>query len=279
MTRIVRVVFLEEPTLPREIAQGSVIAGRYEVLACLGAGGMGTVFKARDRLLGETVALKVAREGRLEERLLERMRAEVKLARSIRHPNVCAVHDYGEDGATVFLSMQYVAGRDLRAVLDDRGSLSWEEAYGVVTQVAEGLVAIHDAGIIHRDLKPSNVMVDERGLVRVVDFGVALWRTESEIVGTGAPGYMSPEQIRGHPLDFRSDIYCFGCLIYEAFTASPPFWADTPMAVMLKHLEEPPPLEGAAAVQLPRSLLPVLSRALAKEPSGRSQTAARCMRR
>jgi serine/threonine-protein kinase len=246
------------------------------------------VFRANDRVLEETVALKLVRAGSLDpdavstadfERNLgiaRRFRSEVKLAWKVKHPNVCGIHEYGEDGDLLYISMELVAGEDLRRVLQRHGALLWEDAYDVAIQVADGLQAIHDVGIVHRDLKPANIMRDEKGLVRLMDFGIAkAWEGTSDPGITdsghvvGSPEYMSPEQVRGLTLDARSDIYTLGIVIFELFTGRSPFRAKTPSATMLRHLEEPPPLEGPAAEQIPAALIPVLRRALAKEPDER----------
>ena len=256
---------------------GQVLADRYEILGSLGAGGMGRVYEARDRKLDETVALKVVRPR--DAAAAARFRAEVKLAWKVRHRNVCGIHEYGEDGELLFITMERVHGHDLKQLLRERGPLPWVTAYDLAIQAAEGLRAIHEAGVIHRDLKPANLMLDDRGCVRVMDFGIArTWEEPDQaqltasgyIVGT--PDYMSPEQIRGLRLDYRSDLYALAVLTCELFTGRTPFRGDTPMATMLRHLEEQPSLD--APVPLPAALVPVLNRALAKDPAQRYVDAA-----
>lgn len=154
------------------IETGSVIEGRYEVVARLGAGGMGTVFKARDRDLEQFVALKVMRLGR-SGHLLERFKAEIKLARKVKHPNVCGVWQNGYDGELAYIVMELVEGRTLRELICEQGLPSWDEVCHLTLQAAEGLAAVHEAGIIHRDVKTANLMIDGRGVVRLVDFGIA----------------------------------------------------------------------------------------------------------
>jgi eukaryotic-like serine/threonine-protein kinase len=270
-----------------------VVASRYEIQAHLGSGGMGAVFRAHDRALDETVAIKVLRSGPVDpatastdelergEQIARRFRSEVKLAWKVRHRNVCGIHEYGEDGDLLFISMELVEGQDLRRILRKGGALVWDEAYDVCLQIAEGLQAIHQAGVIHRDLKPANIMRDPQGVIRVMDFGIAkAFQEESDpgLTGTdkivGSPDYMSPEQVRGGTLDARSDIYALGILIYEVFTGRVPFRGDRPAATMLKHLEAEPPLEGPAAEQIPSALVPVLRKALSKNPSDRYSTCA-----
>lgn len=268
------------------IGAGSVIDGRYEVMARLGAGGMGTVFRALDRDLDQFVALKVLRLGPSGQPL-ERFKAEIKLARKVKHPNVCAVWQNGYDGEFAYIVMELVEGRTLRELIREQGCPSWDEVCHLTLQAAEGLAAIHEAGIIHRDVKTSNVMIDGRGVVRVVDFGIARGdpanpppdlTTESRRLTdahhvVGSPAYMSPEQICGGAVDPRSDLYSLGIVLYELFTGRLPFEGESAADVMLKHLYEDVVLEGAAVANVPPVALPILGRALAKNPAARYQTA------
>jgi len=260
--------------------QGSIIGGRYEVLSLLGRGGMGAVYRAHDRVLDETVALKVLRsEAAAAPDMARRFRSEIKLARRVAHPNVCRIYEYGEDGPRQYISMELVEGTNLKDVLRQRGALPPEEAYAVAVQVAEGLEAIHRVGIVHRDLKSLNVMIDGHGTARVMDFGIAKkiagegTSSPSGSYVVGSPEYMSPEQARGQSVDFRSDIYALGIVVFEAFTGRVPFRGDTPVATLLMQLETPPPLDGPAAAAIPPPLRPVLRRALAKDPSARYPSA------
>jgi serine/threonine-protein kinase len=234
---------------------------------------MGTVYKAHDRTLDETVALKVMRSDLVRQQdLIRRFRSEIKLARKVRHPNVCAIHEYGEDAGLHFIAMEFVDGTDLRRFLREGGRLSPEEAFDVAVQIAQGLRAMHLAGIIHRDLKTPNIMRDSSGRVRLMDFGIAKQSGSDTTLGgqvVGTPEYMSPEQARGHKVDFRSDVYALGIVLFEIFTGRLPFHGDTPIATILKQINEPPPLEGPAAVGIPPALTPVLRKALAKEPPDR----------
>ena len=259
---------------------GAIFASRFEILGSLGRGGMGMVYRAWDRELGETVAIKVlrpdlARESRRVER---RFRAEIRLARRVRHRNVCSMYGDGEDRGLRYICMELIEGENLARVTRSSGGLAAEEAWDVVLQVADGLQAIHQAGVVHRDLKTANLMRDSDGVVRVMDFGIA----KHLVVGSdghtvtasgalmGTPEYMSPEQLRGEPTDFRSDLYSFGIVIYELFTGSLPFRGDTPVATILRQLQDAPKLD---LPRLPPALRPVLRRALAKAPTGRFATA------
>ncbi len=261
-----------------DLRPGSVFHGRYEILGPLGRGGMGMVYKARDRRLDEVVAIKVLRpDFGSDPAMAERFRSEIKLARKVRHRNVCSIHDYGEDQGLLYISMEYVEGVDLKQVLKQSGALAPDRGYEVAIQIVEGLQAVHDAGIIHRDLKTPNIMSDGAGMARLMDFGVAKRVGEGaatvtgQIVGT--PEYMSPEQAQGHKVDTRSDIYALGIVLYEIFTGQVPFRGETPISTILKHLNDPPPLEGPQAAGIPETLKPVLRRCLAKDPADRYATA------
>lgn len=247
---------------------GAIVGSRFELLARLGQGGMGVVYKARDKSLDEPVALKLLRPD-LEEGVeaAERFRSEIKLARRVGHRNVCRIYEYGEDGDVRYIAMELVEGTSLGELLRSQGGgLPAERAFDVVLQAVEGLAAIHEAGIIHRDLKPSNIMVEARGGVKLMDFGIAKpMESVKGITATGhlvgTPEYMSPEQARGEKLDRRSDVYSMGVILFEVFTGEVPFRGDTPVSTVVKHLQEPPPLDSP---RLPGALVPVLRRALAK---------------
>jgi serine/threonine protein kinase len=262
------------------ITRGTVIAGRYEVTKRLGQGGMGVVYAAHDRVLDETIAIKLLHSSVVDDSLARRFRSEIKLARRITHPNVCRIHDYGEEGTRRYISMELVEGRDLKQELRARGRLPPDEAYSTAIQVAEGLHAIHAAKVVHRDLKTPNLMRDAAGVVRVMDFGIAKqFGVDSPSAGNtgtgqivGTPEYMSPEQVRGEPLDARSDVYALGIVIWELFTGQVPFRGDTPVATLFKHLSAPVPFDLNTAT-LPPALVPVLARALAKSADDRYPSA------
>ena len=268
------------------LTQGSVIAGRYEILSPLGKGGMGMVYKAHDRMLDEQVAIKVLRaEFANTSEMLQRFKKEIKLARKVSHRNVCRIHEFGEDGGVRYISMEYVEGTDIKQLARDKGGfLEAEEAFDVAIQAADGLQAIHDVGIIHRDLKTSNIMRDPTGRVRLMDFGIAKIEagdrstggggltTTGQIMGT--PEYMSPEQCLGDKIDHRSDVYALGVVIYEIFTGTVPFRGDTPVATLFKHIQDPVPFEGPVAARIPLAAVPVLRKALAKNRADRFASAA-----
>jgi len=259
-------------------APGHVIADRYEIRARLGAGGMGAVFRAHDRELGEDIALKVLLPERLSDpSMTERFRREVKITRKITHPNVCRIFDLGEDKGLRFLTMELVEGKTLRALLAE-GHLEPTRALTLLREIIAGVSAAHAQGVIHRDLKPENVLVRDDGQAVVADFGLArsaMVENSTATAFAGTPSYMSPEQLRGEPLDARSDIFSLGIVAYELFAGCSPFGKGAPATIASAILRDPPrPLE---IPELPgdrvRALGEVLSRALAKEPEERFATA------
>ncbi len=261
-----------------DLRPGVVFDSRYEILGPLGHGGMGVVYKARDRSLDEVVAIKVLRPDFAQDpRMADRFKSEIRLARRVRHRNVCAIHDYGEDQGLFYISMEYLEGVDLKHQLRERGAFPVAEAYEVAIQIAEGLQAVHEAGIIHRDLKTPNIMRDAGGAARLMDFGIAKREGDGTRTATGhivgTPEYMSPEQAQGHRVDFRSDIYALGIVVYEIFTGRVPFRGETPISTILKHLHDPPPLDPPDAETIPVPVRSVLRRCLAKSPDDRFPSA------
>ena len=264
----------------RAISQGTIIGSRYEIDGILGRGGMGTVYRARDLVLDEAVALKVLRpEIAATAEMAERFRSEIRLARRVSHPNVCRIHEYAEEGSLRYISMELVQGTTLKALLGKEGRLPPAQAADLAIQVAQGLSAIHRVGIVHRDVKSLNIMVDAEGTAKVMDFGIAK-RVAADGAAdpatgyvVGSPEYMSPEQARGRRVDSRSDIYSLGIVLYEMLTGSVPFRGDTAVATLLMHIEKPPPLNGGEGRELPPSMLPVLRRSLAKDPAARFDSA------
>ncbi|MGK3987321.1 protein kinase [Sorangium sp. So ce136] len=261
-----------------DLAPGDVIAGRYEVRSRLGAGGMGSVWRALDRAVEEEIAVKVLlADWSSEPVMVTRFRRELKLARKISHPNVCRVFDLGEADGLRFLTMELVEGQTLRAVLLE-GALEPRRALSLLQQVTSGLAAAHDQGIIHRDLKPENVLVRRDGQAIVADFGLARGAlAQASTVGSiaGTPAYMSPEQLRGEPLGPASDIFALGILGFELLTGRSPFGSGAPATVVSAILRDAPqrlevPALPAGAV---RALEALLARAMAKRPEERFPSA------
>jgi hypothetical protein len=256
------------------LTRGQVIADRYELIRVLGHGGMGTVYEVIDRYLDERLALKVlSGAGIASGEARRRFRAEIKLARRIRHPNVCAIHEYGEIEDLQYIVMELVQGQDLKQYLRSHGPLELAEAVDLARQIGAGLHAIHQAGVIHRDLKPANVMRTDAGQLRLMDFGIAKGfgeeRATTSGVVVGTAEYMSPEQAQGGPLDPRSDVYALAIVIYELLTGEVPFRANTLLATIMLHLTEPPALDKAL---IPATIAPVLRRGLAKKADERYET-------
>jgi eukaryotic-like serine/threonine-protein kinase len=224
---------------------GTKLAGRYEILELLGQGGMGAVYKARDLELERFVALKLIRPDLANNpEILRRFKQELILAREVSHRNVIRIFDLGQAEGFKFITMEFVEGRDLRALLRQKGKLSPDEAVRTIAQVCRALEAAHIAGVVHRDLKPQNIMLGAKDRVYVMDFGIAHSLETPGMTQTGAlmgtPEYMSPEQAKGMKVDARSDLFALGIIFYELLTGISPYKADTAMATLLKRTQERP---------------------------------------
>jgi len=196
---------------------GTVIGSRYRIVALLGRGGMGEVYRADDLRLGQPVALKFVAIRGEDRAAIERLYHEVRIGRQVSHPNVCRLHDIVEADGWRFIAMEYVDGEDLASLLRRVGRLPPAKGLEVAREIAAGLAAAHDRGVIHRDLKPANVMIDGQGRAHITDFGLAsLGGDDSVIAGTAA--YMAPEQVAGEGVTLRSDVYALGLVLYEVFT-------------------------------------------------------------
>lgn len=260
-------------------ATGS-LGGRYELLRPLGEGGMGAVFKARDRELNRFVALKVIHpELAQNPDILQRFKQELILAREVTHRNVVRIYDLGEAEGIKFLTMEYIEGRDLKSLLREKGRFPPQEAAGIIEQVCRALEAAHLAGVIHRDLKPQNIMLGADGKVSVMDFGIARSAQEKEgltVTGAlvGTPQYMSPEQAKGEKLDSRSDLFALGIVFYELLTGDLPYKADTAMASLVKRSTEVARAPIEVVPEVPRALSNVVSKCLERDLTRRYQSAA-----
>lgn len=215
-------------TMRTPLSPGMVLGGRYEILAELGVGGMAVVYKARDRQLNEVVALKTIKsEDSQDERLLDAMKSEIRLARKITHRNVLRIYDFGDAGGVPFISMEYVRGMTLRYLLQNRSRVPYAAGLRIMRQVCTALQVAHEQSVLHRDIKPENVMLEPSGNAKLMDFGIAglVHRGEGEadrlVVGT--PRYAAPEQLRGESLDERADVYACGVMMYQMFTGRLPF--------------------------------------------------------
>jgi TolB-like protein/Tfp pilus assembly protein PilF/predicted Ser/Thr protein kinase len=262
---------------PEGLRRGIVFAGRYEILEELGGGGMGKVYRVHDRKLEEEVALKLIRpEIAADRKAIERFKNELKVARKITHKSVCKMYDLGESEGASYITMEYVAGEDLRSFIRRSKQLTVGTSVSITRQVAEGLAEAHGLGVVHRDLKPGNIMIDKEGNAKVMDFGIARSLLGKGLTGEGAiigtPEYMSPEQVEGKEADVRADIYALGIILFEMVTSRPPFEGETSLAVAHKQRYEPAPDPRALNPQIPEDLVRLVLRCLEKEREKRYQT-------
>ena len=220
-----------------------ILSQRYEILQILGEGGMGAVYKAKDRELNRTVALKVIRADLAKHpAIIDRFKQELLLAHQVTHRNVIRIYDLGEAEGMKFITMEYIEGEDLRSLLLDNKKFAPAEAVEIMEQVCRALEAAHSVGVIHRDLKPQNIMQDKSGRIVVMDFGLARTLEGDGMTQTGAlvgtMEYMSPEQALGKQLDQRSDLFALGLILYELLTGQMPFKAESAVASLIKRTQE-----------------------------------------
>jgi hypothetical protein len=259
------------------LSTGSLLAGRYEITAPIATGGMGEVWKARDRVLDRIVAAKVLRsEYTGDPSFLARFRNEARHTAALTHPNIASVYDYGEtvdDTGTqqlAFLVMEFVEGQPLVSILHDEGRLPVDWTLHVLSQSADGLSAAHRAGVVHRDIKPGNLMVRPDGVVKLTDFGIAQARDATPLTKTGmvvgTAQYLSPEQAQGMEVTAASDVYSLGVVAYECLSGARPFDGASQVAIALAHINRPPPPLPA---EVPPAVRLLVERALAKDPADR----------
>jgi len=255
---------------------GTLLLERYRVIALLGAGGMGEVYRASDLKLGQPVALKFLPEAIAEdERALARFRNEVRIARQVSHPNVCRVYDIGEFEGQHYISMEYVDGEDLASLLRRIGRLPADKALDIARRLCAGLAAAHEKGVLHRDLKPANVMLDGRGHVLITDFGLAglAGQFQGADIRSGTPAYMAPEQLGSREVTARSDIYSLGLVLYEMFTGRRPFEAGT-VDELVRMQSSASPVGPATVVRdLDPAVERVILRCLDPDPARRPASA------
>jgi serine/threonine-protein kinase len=253
-----------------------VLAGRYRIVAALGKGGMGEVYRADDLVLGQPVALKFLPEGPAHDAdLLRRFRKEVRIAREVSHPNVCRVHDLVAVDGQSFLTMEYIDGEDLAALLKKVGRLPEDRGLRLARQLCLGLAAAHDKGVIHRDLKPRNIMIDARGQVRITDFGLAVFAEDLQAtaVCAGTPAYMAPEQLAGKEVSVQSDLFALGLILYEVFTGQRAFPAVGPEGPAGLYAEGGPVKPSSHVTGLDPAVERVILRCLEQGPKGRPKSA------
>jgi protein kinase-like protein len=259
-----------------DIAPGSVFAG-HEIEAVAGRGGMGVVYRARQRSLDRTVALKVIAPSLMQDAAIRRRFVrESRIAASIDHPNVIPIYYTGEEDGVAYIAMRYVAGDDVRTLVRREGRLDPRRAARIASQVAAALDAAHAAGLVHRDVKPANVLIAGEH-VYLSDFGITrVQEADTQITDSGGwvgtVDFMSPEHLRAEPTDARSDVYALGCVLFMALTGGPPFRRDTVPATITAHLHEPPP-RPSEMPGVPLAFDAVVARALAKNPDDRYASA------
>ncbi|MEV0199454.1 PASTA domain-containing protein [Nonomuraea sp. NPDC050691] len=253
---------------------GRTLDGRYRIESRIARGGMATVYLALDVRLDRTVALKVMHRSLAEDpAFVRRFIGEAKSVASLSHPNVVHVFDQGTDGDVVYLSMEYVPGRTLRDILNERGRLPAREALEILIPVLAALGAAHQAGMVHRDVKPENVLMTADGRVKVVDFGLAraIEATNQTRTGMmiGTIGYMSPEQVTTGRADVRTDVYAAGIMLFELLTGQPPYDGETPMSVAYRHVHDTVPAPSSLTPELPPVVDALVAHATAREPDAR----------
>jgi len=271
------------------VAEGASL-GRYTIVAPLGSGAMGEVYRARDDVLRREVAIKILPEARWDDpRRRARFEREARALARISHPNILAIHDFGTEDGVSYAVTELLEGENLRQRIH-AGALSWDEAAQITARVADGLAAAHEHGIVHRDLKPENIFLTSDGAVKILDFGIArIVETDAPPEGSdprapataltrpdmvmGTVGYMSPEQVAGNTVDGRSDIFSLGCVLYEAVSGEQPFRRETDAETMFSILREEPPDLASTGTNAPAGAQRILDRCLGKEPASRYSTA------
>jgi serine/threonine protein kinase len=263
---------------PSGLSRGVLFAGRYEVIEELGRGGMGRVYKVYDQKIKEVIALKLIHpEISVNEKAIDRFRNELRFARKIGHRHVCRMFDLGEEDHKYYITMEYVEGENLKSFIRRSGQLAPKKAISLAKQVCEGLAEAHRLGIVHRDLKPHNVMIDREGNARIMDFGIARFAEAEGLTGSGVmvgtPEYMSPEQAETVEVDKRADIYALGVILYEMVTGRVPFAGETPLAVIIKHKQEPPRNPQESNPLVSDAVTRIILKCLAKDREARYQDA------
>ncbi|HEX9042723.1 MAG TPA: Stk1 family PASTA domain-containing Ser/Thr kinase [Trebonia sp.] len=263
---------------PADMLTGRMLDGRYHVRARIAHGGMATVYLATDIRLDREVALKVMHADLVRDAdFVSRFIGEAKSVAKLSHPNIVGVYDQAMDGQYLYLVMEYVPGRTLRALLRERGWLPWQEALSVMDPVLAGLAAAHRAGIVHRDVKPENVLITADGRVKVVDFGLA--RASAAVGNTragmiiGSVSYIAPEQVTGAPTDARTDVYAAGIMLFEMLTGRVPFSGESPLAVAYAHVNGDVPAVSTLAGGIPPGVDQLVGSATSRDPQLRPQDA------
>ena len=256
------------------IMKGQKISDRYQIIKAIGEGGMANVYLAYDTILDRDVAVKVLR-GDLanDEKFVRRFQREALSASSLTHPNIVEVYDVGEDHGQYYIVMEYVEGRHLKDLIKKRGKLTLSEVIDIMLQITDGMSVAHDSYIIHRDIKPQNIMILENGLVKIMDFGIAMAMNSTQLTQTnsvmGSVHYLPPEQANGKGSTLQSDIYSMGIVMYELLTGKLPYKGDNAVEIALKHLKEPLPSIRDELPNIPQSVENIIIKATAKNPKNR----------
>lgn len=268
-------------TMAAVLEPGQSLAVRYEIKSVLGVGGMGMVYKAADRELGEVVAVKTLKPELVQQdpTALDRFKSEIKLARRIAHRNVVRTYDLGENAGIYFITMEFVEGKSLKELIVSRGRLPVSVTLPIAKQLCRALEVAHEEGVIHRDIKPQNMVVQPDGVLKVMDFGIARLaqrtsgHTQAGMV-VGTPEYMAPEQLFGEEIDARADLYAAGVVIYECLTGRLPYEADNAITLISKVIEETPSSPRELQPDVPAPLSDLVMRVLAKDRERRPSSAA-----
>ena len=256
------------------LSKGQKINDRYEIIKTIGEGGMANVYLANDTILDRKVAIKVLR-GDLsnDEKFIRRFKREALSVSNLSHPNIVEVYDVGEEDGNYYIVMEYIEGKTLKQLLQKRGALTLNEVIDIMTQLTDGLAHAHEAYIIHRDIKPQNIMIEDNGLVKITDFGIAMALNSTQLTQTnsvmGSVHYLPPEQANGKGSTVKSDIYSLGILMYELLTGSVPFKGDTAVEIALKHMKEKIPSIRKQNPTIPQSVENIVLKATAKNPKNR----------
>ena len=257
---------------------GQIIKERYEIIQLLGEGGMSYVYKANDKQLKRTVAIKTLKPNYVQqEKFVERFKREAQTAANLNHPNIVQIFDWGI-GDEPFFVMEYIEGNTLTSIIAKRRTISLNDVLFIGAQVSSGLQAAHSKGLVHRDIKPGNIMITPEGKVKVTDFGiVSLQNEESDITKTGSilgtASYISPEQAQGKPVSKESDLYSLGTVLYELITGRPPFEGDTPIATATKHITDKPEKLSVFRPDIPKGIENAVLKLLHKYPKDRFKNA------
>ncbi|HFF9307244.1 TPA: Stk1 family PASTA domain-containing Ser/Thr kinase [Clostridium perfringens] len=257
---------------------GKILGNRYELLQCVGEGGMSFVYKAKCRKLNRFVAVKILKdEFKNNEEIVRRFKKEATAIANLSNPNVVNVLDVGTQDDINYIVMEYIEGKTLKDIINEKGALPYEIAISIGIKVAKALECAHKSGIIHRDVKPQNILVTEEGVVKVTDFGIAKSMDSSTIAHTnsvmGSAHYFSPEQAKGTYTDYRTDLYSLGIVLYEMVTGVVPFNGDSPVTVAVKHIQEKAIPPKNINQNIPNSLNDLIMKAMEKDPVNRYQTA------